>query len=59
MNVTNRPVFYLKHRCVPHRKHIAFTLQDQQVNAVYRFVTVEEDEVGGTCGTNGREEERV
>jgi hypothetical protein len=25
----------------------------------YRGLQVEEDEVGGTCGTNGREEERV
>jgi hypothetical protein len=25
----------------------------------YKKIIVEEDEVGGTCGTNGREEERV
>jgi hypothetical protein len=26
---------------------------------IYLLVKVEEDEVGGTCGTNGGEEERV
>jgi hypothetical protein len=31
----------------------------EQTNSVALSPKVEEDEVGGTCGTNGREEERV
>jgi hypothetical protein len=27
--------------------------------SIIRIIKVEEEEVGGTCGTNGREEERV
>jgi hypothetical protein len=42
--IIHRPVFYLKLNSiclsVPHRKHITSPLRAQQVNAIYRFVTI-------------------
>jgi hypothetical protein len=49
LDIIHRPVFYLKLNStqlncldlsVPHRKHITSPLRAQQVNAVYRFVTM-------------------
>jgi hypothetical protein len=45
LDIIHRPVFYLKLNSticlsVPHRKHITSPLQAQQVNAIYRFVTM-------------------
>jgi hypothetical protein len=44
MDIIHRPVFYLKLNSmglsVPHRKHITSPLRAQQVNAIYRFVTM-------------------
>jgi hypothetical protein len=44
LDIIHRPVFYLKLNSiclfVPHRKHITSPLRAQQVNAMYRFVTM-------------------
>jgi hypothetical protein len=46
LGIIHRPVFYLKLNStvivfsVPHRKHITSPLRAQQVNAIYRFVTM-------------------
>jgi hypothetical protein len=46
LDIIHRPVFYLKLNwtlkglSVPHRKHVTSPLRAQQVNAVYRFVTM-------------------
>jgi hypothetical protein len=39
LDIIHRPVFYLKLN-VPHRNHITSPLRAQQVNALYRFVTL-------------------
>jgi hypothetical protein len=45
LDIIHRPVFYLIQLnsiglSVPHRKHVTSPLQAQQVNAIYRFVTM-------------------
>jgi hypothetical protein len=44
LDIVHHPVFYLKHISigfsVPHRKHITSPLRAQQVNAIYKFVTM-------------------
>jgi hypothetical protein len=44
LDIIHRPVFYLKLNSIglsiPHRKHITSLLLAQQVNAIYRFVTM-------------------
>jgi hypothetical protein len=44
LDIIHRPVFYLKLKSmglsVPHRKHITSPLRAQQVNVMYRFVTM-------------------
>jgi hypothetical protein len=44
LDIIYRPVFYLKLSSIgfsiPHRKHITSPLLAQQVNAIYRFVTM-------------------
>jgi hypothetical protein len=44
LDIIHRPVFYLKLNSiglsVPDRKHITSLLRSQQVNAIYRFVTM-------------------
>jgi hypothetical protein len=44
LDIIHRSVFYLKLSSIvlslPHRKHITSPLRAQQVNAIYRFVTM-------------------
>jgi hypothetical protein len=44
LDIIHRPVFYLKLNTiglsVPHRKHLTSPLRAQQVNSIYRFVTM-------------------
>jgi hypothetical protein len=44
LGIIHRPVFYLILSpiglSIPHRKHITSPLRAQQVNAIYRFVTM-------------------
>jgi hypothetical protein len=44
LGIIHRPVYYLKLNnfkglSVPHKKHITYPLRDQQVNAIYWFMT--------------------
>jgi hypothetical protein len=45
LDIVHRLVFYLKLNSIdlsiPHRKHVTSPLRAQQVNAIYRFVTME------------------